>query len=153
MKQIKKSNPSDAAALTEIAKAAKACWAYPKEWMDKWEQELTISPQDIEKDFVFHLEQEGRLVGFYSLRENEGAFEIEHMWVAPEYMGKGFGKMLFDHAKQTALQNGAKKLRVESDPNAEGFYKKMGMHQTGGKESSIPGRMLPVLEFMLENQP
>lgn len=148
--RIARSKPSDAAALTEIAKAAKACWVYPKEWMEKWESELTVSPENIEEDFVFHLEQDGSIVGFYSLSENEQAFEIEHMWVAPEYMGKGLGKMLFEHAKQTAIEKGAKKLRAESDPNAKGFYEKMGMHRTGEKESSIiPNRMLPILELAL----
>lgn len=148
--QIKKSNPSDALSLTEIAKAAKGCWGYSKEQLQIWDQELTISPEDIEKGLVFHVEQEGKIIGFYSLSENEEAFEFEHLWIAPEYTGKGFRKMLFDHAKETALQNGGKKIRVESDPNAQGFYLKIGMHRIGEKESSIPDRMLPVFETTLE---
>ena len=147
--KVVRSKPQDAPALTKIAKAAKGCWAYPKEWMKKWEEELTISPEQIEKDFVFHLDKEGKIVAFYSLSETDGVFDIEHMWVLPEYIGKGLGKMLFEHTKETVMKNGGKKIRVESDPNAEGFYIKMGMHRTGEKESSIPDRILPVLELTL----
>jgi len=146
---IIRSQPTDAAVLTEIAKTAKACWGYPKEQLDKWEEELTITPRDIEENFVFHIEQAGKIVGFYSLSEKNGVFDFEHMWVLPEYTGKGFGKMLFDHAKEIALQTGGKKIRVESDPHAEGFYVKMGMRRIGEKESSIPDRMLPILEMEL----
>lgn len=117
--------------------------------MKKWEEELTITPKDIEENFVFHVEQDDKAVGFYSLSEENEIFNFEYMWVLPEYMGKGFGKMLFEHAKETALQHGGKKLRVESDLNAEGFYLKMGMRRIGEKESSIPGRMLPILEMEL----
>ena len=119
--------------------------------MEKWDAELTITPKDIKENLVFHIEQDGKIVGFYALSdEGDRLFEIEHMWILPAYMGKGFGKMLFQHAREIASQNGGNELRVESDPHAEGFYLKMGMKRIGEKESSIPGRKLPILEMELE---
>ena len=153
MSNIVRSKSSDAAALTEIAKAAKSCWGYPKEWMEKWDGELTLTGKDAEENFVFHIEQEGKIMGFYSLSEDGGLFEVEHMWISPEYIDKGFGKALFEHAKEIALRHGGKKLRVESDPHAEGFYVKMGMRRVSEKESSIPGlpgRMIPIFEKELK---
>ena len=147
--KIVRSGPLDAHTLTKIAKTAKSCWGYPKEWLEQWESELTISPKDIDENFVFHVEQDGKVVGFYCLSGENGVFNFEHLWVLPESTGKGLGKMLLEHAKETALQNGGRKLRVESDPHAEGFYLKMGMHRVGEKESGVPGRMLPILEMGL----
>ena len=137
--KIVRSRASDATALTVVAVAAKKHWGYSDEQIEKWQEDLTISEKDIKEDFVFHLEGEGKIVGFYSLSKEDEIFEIDHMWVLPEYIRKGIGKILFEHAKEIAIQNSAKKIRVESDPNAEGFYLKMGMERVGETESSILG--------------
>ncbi len=70
------------------------------------------------------------------------------MWVAPERVGGG-GAALFAHAVETARAEGASQLRISSDPNAEGFYVKMGARRVGEVPSRPPGRMLPLLVFRL----
>lgn len=64
-------------------------------------------------------------------------------------MSKGFGRKLFNHLLKTASNLNAKNIRIVSDPNAEGFYVKMGAREIDEKESSIKGRMLPVLKIEL----
>ena len=147
--EIKRSTPADVAALTSIALASKKYWGYSDEQIEKWKADLTVTEQEIEENFVFHIERNGRIVGFYVLSERGDTFEIEHMWVLPEHIGTGLGRALFNHAKKMAVQTGGKKLKITSDPNAEGFYLKMGLKRTGETRSSIPGRALPVLEMGL----
>jgi GNAT superfamily N-acetyltransferase len=60
-------------------------------------------------------------------------------------MGTGAGRRLFRHAVQTARTNGGKRLRIESDPNAEGFYLAMGARPAGRVPAKPQGRTLPVL--------
>jgi len=149
--QIVQSRVSDAHILTAIAKEAKKYWGYSDEQIKGWTSDLTISKEDIQKSFVFNIEIDDKIVGFSVLEEKSDVFEIEHMWVLPEHIGKGYGKILFEYAKALALKHKGKKLRVTSDPNAAGFYQKMGMKQIGEIESSIPRRrMLPILELSLE---
>ena len=149
--QIVQSRASDASILTAIAKEAKKYWGYSDKQIKGWAADLTISKEDIQKSFVFHIEIDDKIVGFSVLEEKSNFFEIGHMWVLPQHIGRGYGKMLFEHAKTLALQHRGKKLRVVSDPNATGFYQKMGMKQIGEVESSIPRRrMLPILELSLE---
>jgi ribosomal protein S18 acetylase RimI-like enzyme len=68
--------------------------------------------------------------------------------VSPEFIGQGVGKRLFLHAVELARQHGYKTLQLEADPNAVGFYKKMGMHQIGERHSEVAGhpRTLPIME-------
>ena len=65
----------------------------------------------------------------------------------PEYIGTGVGRVLFDHAVRRAAASGAEVLGLESDPNAEGFYRRMGARRVG--EISYPKdgqrRTLPLL--------
>ncbi len=69
--------------------------------------------------------------GFYALVERGSKVELEHLWVLPEHIGTGIGRALFDHAVRKAAALGATILSIEADPNAEGFYRRMGARRVG----------------------
>jgi ribosomal protein S18 acetylase RimI-like enzyme len=58
---------------------------------------------------------------------------------------------LFLHAIRLARQYRYKSLQLEADPNAVGFYEKMGMYKIGERRSEIESqpRILPVMEIEL----
>jgi N-acetylglutamate synthase-like GNAT family acetyltransferase len=87
------------------------------------------------------------LLGFYALVIKQEKAELDHMWVAPAHIGSGVGKELFLHAMQTAAGQSINAVEILSDPNAAGFYRKMGAHQVGEATSEIDGqsRTLPRL--------
>ncbi|HKJ39743.1 MAG TPA: GNAT family N-acetyltransferase, partial [Anaerolineales bacterium] len=76
---------------------------------------------------------------------------VENLWVIPKYIGKGFGKRLFVHALFRARELGYVKLQLMSDPNAVGFYEKLGMIKIGEHYNPIEGhpRILPLMEIVL----
>ncbi|HTO03326.1 MAG TPA: hypothetical protein VL069_06475, partial [Opitutus sp.] len=45
--RIDRAKPSDAAALTALAFAAKRHWGYPESWIQAWTEQLTITPEFI----------------------------------------------------------------------------------------------------------
>ncbi len=73
--------------------------------------------------------------------------ELEHLWLLPEKMGLGLGRALFEHAARRAASLGAEILRIEADPNAEGFYLRMGAARVGEIVYELEGRerVLPLL--------
>ena len=66
-------------------------------------------------------------------------------------MGQGVGRALFIHALARSRALGFKNLEIESDPNAEGFYKRMGARRVGASIKEVEGqrRELPVLIYEL----
>lgn len=90
-------------------------------------------------------------VGFYTIQERDRTVWLENLWALPAYMGKGVGRQLFQHAVRVARQRGFKTLQLESDPNAVGFYEKMGMRKVGERLFEIEGqpRILPVMEIKI----
>ena len=58
---------------------------------------------------------------------------------------------MFIHAAGVAAATGATVMEIESDPNAEGFYKRMGATRVGEVAAEIEGekRVLPLLRFDL----
>jgi hypothetical protein len=57
---------------------------------------------------------------------------------------------LFTRVIDYARNSGAKKLTLGGDPNALGFYKRLGMVQVGEEPSIVGGgRTLPIMELDL----
>ena len=145
--EIFRAGERDAEALTRIAFAAKRYWGYPERWIERWRESLTITPEFVRQSEVYAALVEGEPVGFYALSGEGREIVLEHLWVLPERMGTGVGRVLFDHAIRRANSLGAEVLSIESDPNAEGFYRRMGARRVGGINYCIDGqrRTLPLL--------
>jgi GNAT superfamily N-acetyltransferase len=80
--------------------------------------------------------------------DRRGLYDLTHLFVAPEAIGQGIGHALFDAAVRLAAAAGARRLSILSDPNAAGFYDKMGAMRHGEAPSdAVPRRMLPLFEF------
>lgn len=141
----------DAELLSHIAFASKAYWGYPERWMEIWKPQLTFTPEYFREHANWVAELGGNPIAFYTLLEKDGYAWIENLWVLPEYIGKGVGKQLFLHAADLARQHGHNALQLEADPNAVGFYEKMGMRKIGERRSEVEGqpRILPIMEMTL----
>jgi predicted N-acetyltransferase YhbS len=71
---------------------------------------------------------------------------LEKLFVEPDRLGEGTGKLLYVWACRVARENGAKNLVIDSDPDAAAFYEGLGAVRSGtAKSGSIPGRTLPHL--------
>lgn len=142
--------------LTTISFDSKGYWGYPKEYFDIWKNELTIRSEYIEKNEVFVFEDDSKIAGYYSIVEVEENIEVsesvlsrgfwlEHMFLLPSYIGKGIGAKMFAHICETCLSRGIHELRILADPNAKGFYEKMGCQYQKEFPSTIPNRTIPWL--------
>lgn len=145
--EIGRAKPENAATLTDIALAAKRHWGYRERWIEKWRRELTIRPESIATQEIYVAITAGRIIGFYGLNCELDRLRLEHMWVLPEAMNKGIGRALFTHALARASALGFQSLEIEADPNAEGFYLRMGARRVGATLAKLEGeqRELPIL--------
>ena len=112
---------------------------------------LTVTPQYIETRPTYVLEQDGQLLGMCSLKElTPEEVDLDMLFVAPSAIGLGVGRQLVEHVKGIAAASGYRTILVESDPNAAGFYEKMGGRLVGHRAvPSIPGRALPLYRIYL----
>jgi len=119
--------------------------------MEIWKPQLTFSPQYFAENNSWVAVNREKLIGFYTLQEKNGNAWIDNLWVLPEFIGQGIGKRLFLHGIEFSRQRGYKTLQLEADPNAFGFYEKMGMHKIGERHSEVDGqtRILPIMEIEL----
>jgi GNAT superfamily N-acetyltransferase len=149
--QIVRAHPEDAAALTEIAFAAKRHWGYPERWIQEWRDVLTLRPEFIAANTACYAVEDVYPVGFYVLTAEKDGLHLDHLWILPTAMGHGIGRALFEHAVQRAKGLEFTEIKIEADPNAEGFYRRMGAQRVGTNVTEIEGkrRDLPLLVYQL----
>ena len=135
--------PDDEPRLRAIAEASKRHWGYDAQRVRGWAESLDLSRE------MWVAEIEGEIVAWSALLPpSDGICELDDLWVEPRAIGAGIGTALFRHAEALARAGGARALRWEADPNAVGFYERMGAAVVGRSTSSW-GRALPVMQVEL----
>jgi len=147
---IRRALPEEASTLTTIALEAKRYWGYPEHWIKHWESDLTISADFIRDHHVYVAEADGEIRGFYALCVSGDKAELEHMWVTPASIGTGIGKELFLDAMERAAALAVRDVEISADPNAAGFYKRMGAMQIGEVDSPIDGKTRKIPRLKIE---
>jgi GNAT superfamily N-acetyltransferase len=81
---------------------------------------------------VFVAEQDGGLVGFaVVLPREDGAAELDGLFVDPSSWRRGIGRQLVDRCAEVALARGSSTLHVIGNNHAEGFYSSCGFERLG----------------------
>ena len=147
--KIVRAKPEDAAALTQIAHAAKRHWGYPEPWIEAWRDILTMRPEFIAANVAYCATEDDNVVGFYVLTTESDGIHLDHLWIIPAAMRCGSGRALFEHAVNQARAAGFDLIKIEADPNAEGFYERMGAKRVGTNVGEVEGekRELPLMEY------
>jgi GNAT superfamily N-acetyltransferase len=145
--RLRAARRNEARRLSELALRSKGYWGYDQAFLDACRAELTVAPEEVERQRVTVAERDGQVVGFYALAGDPPEGTLADLFVEPDHIGTGVGRALWEHAIGTATTLGFERLTLEADPGAEPFYLAMGAHRIGSVPSgSIPGRVLPLLE-------
>ena len=143
----------DAESLTRIALAAKAMWGYDDAFMAACRDELAVTNARLDDpDLSYELaEVHGQVTGFSAVENlGPGRFELEALFVDPDQVRRGTGRVLLERAVSRIGVAGGGALVVQSDPHAAAFYRACNALQVGERESaSVPGRMLPLFEIRI----
>jgi GNAT superfamily N-acetyltransferase len=150
---IRLARDDEAAALSALCVRSKAHWGYDAEFMRASHHSLQIDPAAIEAGRVFVAADEtGALLGVADCCQlpEEGTFDLLHLFVDPLALRRGVGRALFEAASAWCAAQGGKRLLILSDPNAAGFYQRLGAQPIGEAPSdAMPGRNLPLLDYRL----
>jgi GNAT superfamily N-acetyltransferase len=151
--KLEKANSNDNEVLTAITKKSKAYWGYSDDQIEIWSESLTITPAYIETKSVYKLVIDAITIGYYSFfYKGEHTIKLDNLFILPEYIGKGFGRILMDDFLSLVKRTSVNKIILDSEPNAEMFYAKLGFVKVGEIDTSIKNRCLPIMELNISKK-
>ena len=137
---------SDAEKLTDLAIKSKSYWGYSEELLQSWKLDLTVSCSMIKNMYAYKYILNKEIVGFYILNKPfNNNIEIEFLFVLPNFIGKGIGSKLLNHAITFAKDLQCNTMSLLADPNAVPFYASKQFVVQSLKESAVPNRFLPYM--------
>jgi GNAT superfamily N-acetyltransferase len=142
---IRRADPGEGERLREIAAASKGYWGYDPEQVREWAAGLDFSSETIRRTNVYVADAVGELVGWAGLAPKGDVCWLDDLWIEPEWIGKGIGGRLFRHVAEIGRRRGAVRMEWEAEPNAIGFYGKMGGRYLRDSPPNEWGRILAVM--------
>ena len=120
---VRAARAADEERLRELTFESKAHWGYDRDLVRSWADGLSF-PGDCER---WVAEADGELLAWAGLTPPaDGIAVLDHLWVDPAAMGRGLGSRLFRLTADRARELGAERLEWSAEPNAVGFYEKLG---------------------------
>jgi GNAT superfamily N-acetyltransferase len=142
---IRRAHPAEGERLREIAVAAKSHWGYEPERVESWAAQGDFSPEGLSAKAFLVAEAGGRAIGFASLVDRGENCVLDDLWIEPECIGRGVGSKLFEACVTEARHRGATRLEWDAEPNAVGFYERLGARYLRDSEATVFGRVIPVM--------
>ncbi len=145
---LRPARPDEAATLAALAVRSKGHWPYPASFLDRFAATLGLTPEVVAANDVVVLERAGAVRGFVTVLHRGEVAVLDDLWLDPDEIGRGSGRLLFADAAERAAAGGARVLEWEAEPYAVGFYERMGAVVTSWADSPL-GRRLPVMRLAL----
>jgi GNAT superfamily N-acetyltransferase len=139
-------------ALSALCRRSKAHWGYDADFIDACAPYLRVTPECVAAGHSFvALDHEDHVLGVAQIHPGDAARgNLDLLFIDPREIGTGAGRVLFQEAAHRLREAGETVMTILSDPDARGFYERMGAVFIEDRPSDVfEGRQLPWLEYRL----
>ncbi|MFE0605071.1 GNAT family N-acetyltransferase [Streptomyces sp. NPDC058892] len=127
MAEVRAARAAEAEALTALVMRSKAHWGYDRGFLAACAPELRIRPDEVAaRRIVVAEDPQGAVLGLASLEGAAPLARLGLLFVEPSAIGRGVGRLLYRDVLRRAVDLGVRRLVIDSDPHAAGFYRAMG---------------------------
>lgn len=149
-KVIRQAKTTESKLLSDFTVTSKAVWGYDKDFLEKCRPHLIVSEEYISNWPVKVLEEEGKVLGYFSLKTIDGENRLDNLWISPEHIRQGHGSTLFNEAVSTAKELNWDYFRIATDKYAEKFYERLGFKNIGKVQSRLGGEIFLIhMEYQI----
>jgi streptomycin 6-kinase len=151
--KIRKATLEDLPELNRVLRSSKGHWGYTEEYLNEFMEKLRVTENRIRNYHNFCVYVDDQYVGFYAFRKiDEHKDELDFFFLDSPYIGKGFGRLMWDSCLDTATKLGIKDFVLNAEPNSEAFYLKLGCKKIDSKASVLSSetRQIPILFYSIE---
>jgi len=120
--------------------------------MDRFKKIYLITEDFILNNPTYILKIDEKVIGFYGLLLKNDVTSLEYLFIEPTYIGKGYGKILWNHALEECQKIGVREFTIITSPEARAFYLKLGATIYNEVDSLISkGKKTPILIYRLKD--
>lgn len=152
MWNIRSARIKEAEILTNLAAESEAYWGYDEEFMEIYMIIYSITPDNISENPTYVIENEKEIMGFYNVVQEGYLGYLEYFYIKPEYMGKGFGKIMWENMVDVCENLGILEIELVTSHQAMDFYIKMGAMVFKEVESQIDNRKIPKIRYKVKRK-
>lgn len=137
--------------LSALCLRSKAHWGYDASFVAACAPYLRVEPHCVAAGHAFvALDHNNRIVGVCQIDPGGKSGNLDLLFIEPGVIGTGVGRVLFQKSAQRLKEAGESTMTILSDPDARGFYEKLGATFIEDRPSDVfEGRTLPWLEMPL----
>jgi len=143
---------SDFKILNKMMRAGKGYWGYPEEGLDRFIETFGIKDESyLDNAMGFIAEENERIIGYYIFLTDKSPPMLDHFFLDIPQIGKGYGRILWDHCIAQVRIHGWSEFIFWSDPNSMPFYEHMGAVTFEYRPMvTMPGLMAPIMRYVLK---
>lgn len=120
------SSVDDIDELNNIAFLSESYWGHNKNMMDIFKKEYRLTRKYLKNNEVFNMVLDESIIGFYAFNMTQEIPELEYFYLKPEYIGKGYGRKLWNEAIEFCKNNKIKTFVFVAGTEVKNYYLKMG---------------------------
>ena len=152
MVSIRYARPDEALALESLQRRSSDVWEEDRALLAE-HPELIEPPHEaiVDGRVRVAVDASGRRLGFsVVLPAVQGRCELDDLFVEPDVMGQGVGRLLVDDVVARARAAGASFVDAIANPNAVGFYERLGFEISGEEAMRFGSSPRMTLELLPE---
>lgn len=135
---IRPARAEERAALVGLQRRASLMWEEDRDRLLAHPDVIDLPPGQIAEGCVFVCEAGDAVVGFgVVLPREDGAAELDGLFVDPAAWGRGIGRRLVEHGEAMARAAGAAVLNLVANRRATGFYTACGFQTLGEVQTPL----------------
>lgn len=148
---LEKAGSDDLETLNKILFESKSLWGYDREFMTEFMKCFRITEKDIDNKTSWLLKIDNKNAGFVTL--DFANPELVNFFIQPKFTGLGIGKFLWNEVIRLFSEKDIFDFKIWADPNANGFYEKMGSKVLETKLSPMgKDRMTNIYQYHINSQ-
>jgi N-acetylglutamate synthase-like GNAT family acetyltransferase len=133
---IRPARASERRALEDLQRRSSMHEPMYREQLEAHPDAIELPEEQMAAGVVRVAEERGVVVGFAVLFEpSGGACELDGLFVEPDRMRGGIGRVLVQDAARIARERGATRIDVVANPQAVAFYEAVGFTTTGAAQT------------------
>lgn len=147
---FRRAEPHEAKELEDLQERSASHWDYPDGFFD-WAGDAPKITESYIRDNAVHVlvDDDDRKLGFYGFIEDKDGLLLDKMFLDVDQIGQGLGRVLWQHAVDTARDLEVSEFIIGADPNAAPFYESMGAEWYAARPTEEPTWTVQMYRFTL----